>query len=616
MKITTKITLVILLASLIPAEISFFAGYNIYKTLQLKTFHDHLNYIAGIKEERIQGIIDQMKAKMQLISHRKYLRTLFESYIANPQKEYQDSLVDILKSAQLPSETFKQLSVVLPNGIVAASTQTGLAGKPYPYQDIVKNALNKDVIHTLFCDQRHIDLIMGTNIAHNGSILGALIIEVDPVRIISSIRDYTGIGETGETLLAVHDGKETCIYVGPSQKKQKSEVLFIDQDEERMFLRQEDFREEKLFEMVEYKVQGEQAYTPVIIATRYLPDLNWGIMLKINRDEVMQPIRELRKVTMFITLISSLMIIGLAVIFAHTITRPIKKLHTITRRIREGELLERVDVESNDEIGELAASFNTMTDSLIEKTNELEQINLRTQQENSELTMLNNELDNLIHIIGHDLRNPLTTIAGFVEIFSMKYLPQLNDEAKMYIQKIQHGSDNLNSLIEDLLTLSRVTRMENEPEMVDVNDIVSTTIEDMEYKINENKVNVVVSDKMPTIYTDRVRLKIVFNNLISNAIKFSSKDNKEQPRVEIGYSEEAAAHTFYIADNGIGIDPRFYDKIFEMFKRLHSMEDYEGTGAGLSFVKRIIDTMQGTIRVESTPGEGATFYFSIPKQTT
>jgi light-regulated signal transduction histidine kinase (bacteriophytochrome) len=126
-------------------------------------------------------------------------------------------------------------------------------------------------------------------------------------------------------------------------------------------------------------------------------------------------------------------------------------------------------------------------------------------------------------------------------------------------------------------------------------------------------VDLIIQPDMPVIKCDRIKMSEVFLNLVNIAIKFSSKNKKENPKVEIGYVDEGEFHKFYVKDNGIGIDPQYHQQIFGIFKRLHTAKEYEGTGAGLSIVKRVIDDHGGKIWIESELGKGATFYFTIPK---
>ncbi len=144
--------------------------------------------------------------------------------------------------------------------------------------------------------------------------------------------------------------------------------------------------------------------------------------------------------------------------------------------------------------------------------------------------------------------------------------------------------------------------------------MINSVLERLEFDVKESQAELIVQKNMPTIRCDRIKLGEVFFNLINNALKFSSKNNLKKPRVEVCYVNDTDDHKFFVKDNGIGIEPQYHQKIFGIFKRLHKQSEYEGTGVGLSIVKRIIDDHQGKVWVESDLGKGAIFYFTIPKE--
>jgi signal transduction histidine kinase len=143
-------------------------------------------------------------------------------------------------------------------------------------------------------------------------------------------------------------------------------------------------------------------------------------------------------------------------------------------------------------------------------------------------------------------------------------------------------------------------------------DIAKRTASSLRDRLKENRIELVVGDNLPTIYCDGERIYQVFENLVGNAVKFAQES--KNPRIEIGYKEKRTVHQFYVRDNGIGIDPKYHRKIFEMFHRLKEAEDHEGSGLGLAIVGRIIDQHRGKVWVESEKGKGATFYFTLPKR--
>jgi len=168
----------------------------------------------------------------------------------------------------------------------------------------------------------------------------------------------------------------------------------------------------------------------------------------------------------------------------------------------------------------------------------------------------------------------------------------------------------MKKLIEDLLEISRLKNKGSAIAEVDTKELIDEAQARLEYLIKQKGVEIVIKDKLPKIFCDRIRLAEVFLNLFSNAIKFN---DKQKPRIEIGCSDKGAFYEFYVKDNGIGIKEEYFDKIFEIFQRLGKREDAEGTGAGLTIVKKIVQMHKGKIWLESTLQEGSVFYFTIPK---
>jgi len=222
---------------------------------------------------------------------------------------------------------------------------------------------------------------------------------------------------------------------------------------------------------------------------------------------------------------------------------------------------------------------------------------------------VNEELDSFVYTASHDLRAPLRAISSFATFLEEDYSDKLDDEGKDYLDEIKKGASKMSSLIDDLLQLSRISRIKNPYEDVNMKAMIEGVVDRIKFDIQEKKVELTIQENIPVVFCDKIKMQEVFLNLINNAIKFSSKNEKENPRVEIGCLEEGQNHKFFVKDNGIGIDPKHHSQIFGIFRRLHTDKEYEGTGAGLS----IIDGHKGEIWIESEVGRGATFFFTIPK---
>ncbi len=234
-----------------------------------------------------------------------------------------------------------------------------------------------------------------------------------------------------------------------------------------------------------------------------------------------------------------------------------------------------------------------------------------TLQKSSEISRRNKELDDFTYVVSHDLKEPLISIEGYSKILLEENSDILKSESGEFINSIVQASGRMKNLIDDLLTLSRLSRLKESFKVVSINHVLEEVKIDLQYSIKEKNVDIIVPEKLPEVYGNETQLKLLFRNLISNAIKFNDKGN---PRVEISYIEKDQDTIEYIVkDNGIGIEENYFEKIFVIFQRLHSRDAYEGTGAGLAIVKKIIEMHNGKIWVESQIGIGTTFYFTLTK---
>ena len=222
----------------------------------------------------------------------------------------------------------------------------------------------------------------------------------------------------------------------------------------------------------------------------------------------------------------------------------------------------------------------------------------------------NAELEQFAYTISHDLKAPIITIRGFLGFLKADALAGNTLRLQKDIQRISEAADKMHKLLNDLLDLSRIGRVVNKIGMISFYGLVEKAREILQGRLYENNVEIIIDNALPMVYGDDQRLLEVVQNLIDNAAKFMG--DQPNPRVEIGQREmsENGFATLYVRDNGIGIEPPFHERIFGLFNRLNP--DIEGTGIGLSLVKRIIEFHGGRIWVQSEAGKGATFYFTLP----
>ena len=230
------------------------------------------------------------------------------------------------------------------------------------------------------------------------------------------------------------------------------------------------------------------------------------------------------------------------------------------------------------------------------------------KQKLEELARSNSELEQFAYVASHDLQEPLRMIASYLQLLQRKYEGKLDEKADKYIHFAVDGASRMQSLINDLLDFSRVTTKAKEFEPTNCEEILDNVLSSLEVVIKESGATV-SHDPLPEINADSTQIAQVFQNLISNAIKFRSE---KPPEIRISARQEADHWLFSVKDNGIGIDPKYSERIFEVFKRLHKREEYPGTGIGLSICKKIVERHGGSIWVDSKPGKGSTFYFTLP----
>jgi signal transduction histidine kinase len=224
-----------------------------------------------------------------------------------------------------------------------------------------------------------------------------------------------------------------------------------------------------------------------------------------------------------------------------------------------------------------------------------------------DLKAVNQELESFTYTASHDLKEPLRSLETFSQFLLEDYADKLDDEGKDYLKRIGAGAARMRNLIDDLLALSRISRIKNPYESVDSGQLVKDAVKRLKASLEEKGTKISVDDELPHIHCDATKMKEVFYNLIANAMKYNDKPD---PSIEIGINDQKA---FFVKDNGKGVAEEHRDMIFKPFKRgPGAKESSGGSGVGLALVKKIVEEHGGRIWVESEPGKGSTFFFTIP----
>jgi signal transduction histidine kinase len=236
----------------------------------------------------------------------------------------------------------------------------------------------------------------------------------------------------------------------------------------------------------------------------------------------------------------------------------------------------------------------------------------RAEAKSAELMAVNKELDSFSYSVSHDLRSPVRAVEGFARMLEEDYGPRLDAEGRRLLVVVRESAQRMNRLIEDLLAFARLGRQPLKTQRVELDQLVNQTIAELRATRDNRRIDFAVSSLGP-VEADPALLKQALANLLSNAMKFTR--DKDPAVIEVGREMEAVSESgmvCYVKDNGAGFDMRYYDKLFAVFQRLHSAEDFEGTGVGLAIVHKVITRHGGRVWAQSSPGAGATFYFTLP----
>jgi len=246
----------------------------------------------------------------------------------------------------------------------------------------------------------------------------------------------------------------------------------------------------------------------------------------------------------------------------------------------------------------------------VEKVRTLNKLNDELQREATKLEDANQELEAFAYSVSHDLRVPLRAIDGFSRIVIEDYENELDEEGVRLLNIIRENTKKMGQLIDDILLLSRAGRQEMNMSELDMKSLAENVYREFNQDTENRNIKYVVGD-LPRVVADRSLMTQVLTNLVGNAIKFTGKT--QNPQIEVGFKEDEDNYIYYVKDNGEGFNMKYYDKLFGLFQRLHSQDEFEGTGVGLSIVQRIISRHSGRVWGEGEVGVGATIYFSLPK---
>jgi signal transduction histidine kinase len=355
-------------------------------------------------------------------------------------------------------------------------------------------------------------------------------------------------------------------------------------------------------------------FQPIVLGDKRLGTL----YIKSDLTDIYDRFRLYFLITAGVIAVSFLLAYLLSVILQKNISVPVLALVETAKAISEHkDYSVRARKYNKDEVGLLIDAFNEMLVKIQEQNKTLSEFNTTLEQKvktrTSELEIANKELESFSYSVSHDLRAPVRAINGFAAILERSHSGQLDKEGKEFLHTILREAGRMGHLIDDLLAFARLGKKEVQKTMVDMTTLAKETVDEFLKLNNENYTAKINVKTLAPALCDAVLVRQVFVNLISNALKFSH--NKSDALVEIGSLEEGGVVSYYVKDNGVGFDMRYYNKLFGVFQRLHSYEEFNGTGIGLAIVHRIVTRHGGHVRAEGKINEGAVFYFSLSSLT-
>ncbi|MCS0603041.1 ATP-binding protein [Streptomyces sp. LP11] len=291
------------------------------------------------------------------------------------------------------------------------------------------------------------------------------------------------------------------------------------------------------------------------------------------------------------------------------VTGPLTRLGSAARDVAQGRFDRAITGTGPADLRALAADVDSMRRRLVEELEYTERSRRLLDEQAEDLRRSNTELEQFAYVASHDLQEPLRKVSSFTQLLQRRYGGQLDAKADQYIAFAVDGANRMQVLINDLLAFSRVGRVHNDHQTVDLEAVFGRTVENLSVTVEETGAEI-THDTLPTVVGDSTQLGMLWQNLLSNAVKFRSPDRP--PRIHVSAGREGDEWEFAVADNGIGIAPEFREKVFVLFQRLHTKDAYPGTGIGLAMCKKVVEFHGGRIGIDSEHTPGTRIVFTLP----
>jgi signal transduction histidine kinase len=352
------------------------------------------------------------------------------------------------------------------------------------------------------------------------------------------------------------------------------------------------------------KAEFDGVRTPLAAFQRYVADQRAIALRDLGTATT---ILDVTAITIAVVLLLGLIALGIGLRSAAI--RPLARLASDARQVAGGDLEHEVDPSGPREVHTLAVDVDRMRERVLRELSAVRAANIALQARAHELERSNSELEQFAYVASHDLQEPLRKVASFCQLLQRRYIGQLDARADQYIEYAVDGATRMQALIDDLLAFSRVGRLEPEPVLVSCASALSQARVNLAAEIRATG-TVIETDELPSVRAEFSLLTSLFQNLLGNAVKFRSE---KPPVIQITVTEhDDSFWLFSVADNGIGIEAEYAERVFVIFQRLHGRSEYDGTGIGLAMCRKIVEHYGGQIWLDTTYQRGANFFFTLP----
>ena len=626
--VLVRLALFVFALLLLTTGLMGWAGYLVARDIIRDQIHERLLVAATDRHSMVLAFVEQQHERVGLVASRTKLRNLIAQFRHGEisEQEMRDGTRPILEDAKRSTDGFRSILIVDPDGRVMTSTDDSRLGQDVSDDEAFQAGLTGGHLgEPTLSHGEHVTAVATPATTNDGELLGVVMVELDVTRLFQILTDTRGLGETGEVLVGTRDG-DIVRYLFPSKSESRLTVPVKDVA--------------ALVAAIEGASTAEvTTHAGVDVLVYSLPieyqPLNyrrWGLIAKINVQEAYQPLDDFRRGRVYVQVVVLMIGLGGSFWLSRRLTGPVRQLTDTAMAVAGGDLAAQVDIRTNDEIGLLGRTFNTMTQELQmsyatlehrveERTVELAEKARQLDEQRQTAVTLAEELkkadkakNEFLANMSHEIRTPMNAVMGLTELVLDS---QLDDIQRDYLTTVMDSAESLLAVINDILDFSKIEAgmLKFEEVEFQLYDTVGDTVRSQALRAQQKELELVcfIDPAIPfSLKGDPGRLRQVLINLISNAIKFTEA-GEVVVRVEQTANENGQLMlNFSISDTGIGIAHNKLESIFQPFEQadMSTTREFGGTGLGLAICNKLVSLMGGRINVNSEPGQGSTFQFT------